>query len=59
MELEQKVKARSYKQMLLVSMISMTMMFAGLTSAYVVSTKRKSRTVYGYKLFSNRFRWCT
>lgn len=41
MELEQKVKERSYKQMLLVSMISMTMMFAGLTSAYVVSTKRE------------------
>lgn len=41
MELEPKVKERTYKQMLLVSMISMTMMFAGLTSAYVVSTKRE------------------
>ncbi|MDZ7613158.1 MAG: hypothetical protein U5K51_05185 [Flavobacteriaceae bacterium] len=41
MELEKKVKERTYKQMLLVSMISMTMMFAGLTSAYVISTKRE------------------
>ena len=32
---------RSYKLLLLFAMLSMTMMFAGLTSAYVVS---KSRT---------------
>ena len=31
---------RSYKLLLLFGMISMTMMFAGLTSAYIVSTKR-------------------
>ena len=36
---EQKVKA--HKQMLYFSMISMTMMFAGLTSAYVVSESRE------------------
>lgn len=35
------VKNKSYKQMLWVSMISMTMMFAGLTSAYVVSKSRE------------------
>ena len=34
-------KEQSHKQMLLVSMISMTMMFAGLTSAYIVSKKRE------------------
>ena len=34
-------KRKSAKPMLWVSMISMTMMFAGLTSAYVVSRKRK------------------
>ena len=39
--MEQAVKERSYKQMLWVSMISMTMMFAGLTSAYVVSRARE------------------
>jgi len=33
-------KSKSAKPMLWVSMISMTMMFAGLTSAYVVSRKR-------------------
>ena len=33
-------KRKSAKPMLWVSMISMTMMFAGLTSAYVVSRKR-------------------
>jgi cytochrome c oxidase subunit 3 len=41
--LEQEYKAakrKSAKPMLWVSMISMTMMFAGLTSAYVVSRKR-------------------
>ncbi len=31
---------RSYKLLLLFGMISMTMMFAGLTSAYIVSSKR-------------------
>ncbi len=41
MEMEQKVKERSYKQMLWIAMISMTMMFAGLTSAYVVSRGRE------------------
>ncbi len=39
--MEKKVKERSYKQMLWVSMVSMTMMFAGLTSAYVVSKSRE------------------
>jgi len=38
-ELKQ-AKRKSAKPMLWVSMISMTMMFAGLTSAYVVSRKR-------------------
>jgi cytochrome c oxidase subunit 3 len=33
-------KARSYKLILLFAMVSMTMMFAGLTSAYVVSQSR-------------------
>ena len=37
----QEVKEKTYKQMLWVSMISMTMMFAGLTSAYVVSKNRE------------------
>ena len=32
--------ARSYKLLLLFAMISMTMMFAGLTSAFVVSKSR-------------------
>ena len=41
MKMEQKTKERSYKQMLWISMISMTMMFAGLTSAYVVSRARE------------------
>ena len=39
--MKQKVKEKTYKQMLWVSMISMTMMFAGLTSAYVVSENRE------------------
>ncbi|MEN9448948.1 MAG: hypothetical protein RJA25_2238 [Bacteroidota bacterium] len=34
-------KARSYKLLLLFAMISMFMMFAGLTSAYLVSSSRK------------------
>ena len=41
MQMEQKVKERTFKQMLWISMISMTMMFAGLTSAYVVSRARE------------------
>ena len=41
MKMEQKVKERTFKQMLWISMISMTMMFAGLTSAYVVSRARE------------------
>ena len=41
MQMEQKVKERTFKQMLWISMISMTMMFAGLTSAYVVSRSRE------------------
>lgn len=41
MEMEQKVKERTFKQMLWIAMISMTMMFAGLTSAYVVSRARE------------------
>jgi cytochrome c oxidase subunit 3 len=39
--MDKKVKEKTYKQMLWVSMISMTMMFAGLTSAYVVSENRE------------------
>ncbi|MDH3323647.1 MAG: cytochrome c oxidase subunit 3 [Flavobacteriaceae bacterium] len=39
--MQQKIKEKSYKQMLWFSMISMTMMFAGLTSAYVVSKSRE------------------
>lgn len=39
--MEQKTKEKSFKQMLWISMISMTMMFAGLTSAYVVSKARE------------------
>ncbi len=39
--MEKKVKERSFKQMLWIAMISMTMMFAGLTSAYVVSRGRE------------------
>jgi cytochrome c oxidase subunit 3 len=41
MQMEQKVKERTFKQMLWIAMISMTMMFAGLTSAYVVSRSRE------------------
>ena len=41
MEMEQSVKERTFKQMLWIAMISMTMMFAGLTSAYVVSRGRE------------------
>jgi cytochrome c oxidase subunit 3 len=33
-------KSRTSKQMLYISMISMVMMFAGLTSAYIISKKR-------------------
>lgn len=39
--MQQKLKEKTYKQMLWASMISMTMMFAGLTSAYVVSKNRE------------------
>lgn len=39
--MEQKTREKSFKQMLWISMISMTMMFAGLTSAYVVSKSRE------------------
>ena len=35
------VKSRTSKQMLYFSMISMVMMFAGLTSAYIISRKRE------------------
>ncbi len=38
---ELEIKQKLYKQMLWFSMISMTMMFAGLTSAYVVSKNRE------------------
>ena len=41
MEMEKRVKERTFKQMLWIAMISMTMMFAGLTSAYVVSRARE------------------
>ena len=36
--MEQKTKEKTFKQMLWISMMSMTMMFAGLTSAYVHET---------------------
>lgn len=36
-----KLKQKTSKQMLYVSMVSMVMMFAGLTSAYVISSKRE------------------
>jgi cytochrome c oxidase subunit 3 len=39
--MEQKTKDKAFKQMLWISMVSMTMMFAGLTSAYVVSKGRE------------------
>ena len=39
--MEQIKKEKTFKQMLWISMISMTMMFAGLTSAYVVSRARE------------------
>ncbi len=39
--IDPKIKNKALKQMLWVSMISMTMMFAGLTSAYVVSKSRE------------------
>ena len=39
--MEQKTKDKALKQMLWISMVSMTMMFAGLTSAYVVSKGRE------------------
>jgi cytochrome c oxidase subunit 3 len=39
--MEQKTKEKTFKQMLWISMMSMTMMFAGLTSAYVVSKGRE------------------
>ena len=39
--MEQKTKDKTFKQMLWISMVSMTMMFAGLTSAYVVSKGRE------------------
>jgi cytochrome c oxidase subunit 3 len=35
--------ARSYKLILLFAMVSMTMMFAGLTSAFVVSRSRLAK----------------
>ncbi len=41
MEEHNKRKARSYKLLLLFAMLSMFMMFAGLTSAYLVSASRK------------------
>ena len=40
MEMDFRLKEKTSKQMLYVSMISMVMMFAGLTSAYVISSKR-------------------
>jgi cytochrome c oxidase subunit 3 len=39
--MEQIKKEKTFKQMLWISMVSMTMMFAGLTSAYVVSKGRE------------------
>ena len=39
--MQQEKREKTFKQMLWFSMISMTMMFAGLTSAYVVSKKRE------------------
>ncbi len=39
--MELSLKEKTSKQMLYVSMVSMVMMFAGLTSAYVISSKRE------------------
>lgn len=39
--MEQALKRRTFKQMMYVSIISMIMMFAGLTSAYVISMQRE------------------
>ena len=39
--MELSVREKTSKQMLYVSMVSMVMMFAGLTSAYVISSKRE------------------
>jgi len=39
--MKNKLKIKAYKQMLWISMLSMTMMFAGLTSAYLVSRGRE------------------
>lgn len=39
--MELKLKERTSKQMLYISMVSMVMMFAGLTSAYIISSKRE------------------
>ena len=42
LEQEYKIaKQKSAKPMLWISMVSMTMMFIGLTSAYIVSSKRE------------------
>ncbi len=38
--MEQKLKEKTFKQMLYFALISLTMSFAGLTSAYVISRKR-------------------
>jgi hypothetical protein len=42
MTTEEQRTARSYKLILLFAMVSMTMMFAGLTSAFVVSKSRQT-----------------
>jgi len=39
--MKNKLKIKAYKQMLWISMLSMSMMFAGLTSAYLVSRSRE------------------
>ena len=39
--MEVSVKSKTSKQMLYISMVSMVMMFAGLTSAYIISRKRE------------------
>jgi cytochrome c oxidase subunit 3 len=41
--------ARSYKLILLFAMVSMTMMFAGLTSAFVVSRFRLAERILNYQ----------
>ncbi|WP_238988431.1 cytochrome c oxidase subunit 3 [Aureibaculum marinum] len=45
--MDAQVKSRATKQMMYVAIISMIMMFAGLTSAYVISSKREDWVTFG------------